>query len=123
MRKFLGISLVVLFAALTAWHFVRKTAPHTLPQLASGALRQDVYVWQRKRGTELKTSISAAAPQVAEFVFLASELSWDQHTLRRVDFSVADCAKRGAGRGVGLAFRVGPLPKHPTSDDDRQMIA
>jgi hypothetical protein len=92
------------------------------PSSAGSALDQDVYVWQRRRTAGLRNTVAAASGDIHEFVFLATEISWDHGSLRQVDFPVAPTAA-GAGRNrIGLAIRLGPLPRHATPEQQRQMI-
>jgi len=75
-------------------------------QRTIGPLPQEVYVWQRSWGPEVRHSLRQA-PDLARFVILAAEvdLSTDPPRVSRATYDAE--ALKAAGRPVGLAVRIG----------------
>src|SRR6266496_649448 len=101
------VVLSVLFsaavAAIVAWLFVSRSAPHV-----SGPLRHEVYVWQRAWTDPVRNAVAQHATNFASLVVLKAEVSWKdkQPQVARVSPDYATLA--ATHQPVGLALRIGP---------------
>jgi hypothetical protein len=92
---------------------------------AAAGWRQDVYVWQRAPGEELRGALDASRDLVDGFCPLAAELKWATDGRAEVFSTPLDHeALKATGRAVGLVIRIGPFAGPFARDDERaRMIA
>ena len=81
--------------------------PQCVVERTSGALRQDVYVWQRSWNEH----VVKAVKDTGEFdvcCVLAAEVSWDGSRPKVVRVQVDYAALKAGGKRVGIGLRIGP---------------
>lgn len=83
---------------------------------SSGALRQEVYVWQRAWIPPVREAVARRATNFSNLVALRAEVSWKagQPRLARATVDYETLAK--AGRPAGIALRIGPFSGPFASD-------
>jgi hypothetical protein len=92
--------------------------PRPVPR-ASGPLPQDAYVWQRAWNEPVLAAVRQHAPQFAEVVALAAEVTWQKGEPNVFRVPLNYDALRSSGRPVGLALRIGPYAGPFAADDAR----
>ncbi len=110
MQKRLGMrgpALVLLvLAGIVAWRL--WPLPQKVPQI-HGAMRQEVYIWQRAWTDDLKNAIQQHGNAFERVVVLGAQVSWDLPAKPRVMRVAVDWARlRESAKQVGAAIRVGP---------------
>lgn len=87
---------------------------------ASPAWRQDVYVWQRAPGEELRRALEESRDVVDGIYPLAAELKWTEDGRAEVFRTPLDIeALKATGRAAGLVIRIGPFGGPFSRDDER----
>ncbi len=84
---------------------------------ASGAMRQDAYVWQRAWTQPVRDAVSAHATNFSELVLLRGEITWSGSKPELVRVGVDKSLLADMKRPVGLALRVGTYPGPFTTND------
>jgi hypothetical protein len=79
-------------------------------QPVSGAFAHSVYIWQRDWGEHVKSAAVKASAQVAGFVVLAGEISWNGLEMKFVSVPIDHQLLTGMKKPIGLALRIGPYP-------------
>lgn len=87
------------------------------PAVASGALPQEAYLWQREWGHRVEGAIDLAPPEIGGFVVLAAEATLKPPFPRTWRAQYDAGALKAGGRPVGLALRLGAYPGPFRADD------
>lgn len=126
--------LIAALAAVTAWWFCFRPAPHV-----NGPLRHEVYVWQRAWTEPVRNAVAQHATNFSSLTLLKAEVSWkdkqpqvvrvpvDYATLAAVrvgnhsanglaDLPVGQAARQ-RGPTIGFALRIGPYAGPFTTND------
>ncbi len=96
---------------LLAWLALLVAAP------GLQAFTQELYVWQRRSGSEVTAALRAFAPRCQGFNVLAAEVSWRDERPQTVRTAPDFAALAALGRPVGLSLRVGAHPGPFAADD------
>jgi hypothetical protein len=111
--------VIVVGVGLLGWALAGK---HRGPR-ASGAIRQQAYVWQRDWNSNVVQAVDARGPRFDRLVVLAAEIRWrkGEPDVTRVALPWEALAK--GGRPVGVAVRVGAYSgPFSTSDDAANLL-
>lgn len=84
-----------------------------LPWMASGALPQQAYVWQRAWGAPVEQAVREAREDVSGLIVLGAEARWQEDLLRVVQVPFHGEVLARSGLPIGIALRIherrGPL--------------
>src|SRR5262245_18943361 len=108
----------ILIAALSGLFMAVLFWPRAVAR-TRGALRNDVYIWQRAWTEALDLAVAEHATPFTELVALKAEVRWQNRQPRVTRVSLDYSALRSAGRPVGLALRIGPYSGPFIRDDER----
>jgi len=79
-------------------------------QSISGPFAHSVYIWQRDWGDHVKNAAMKASPQIAGFIALAGEISWNGQEMKFVSVPIDHQLLTETTKPTGLALRIGPYP-------------
>lgn len=95
-------------------HFHRNVhVPNQFPT-KSGALPQDVYVWQRDWSPAVREAVADESGHFRRFVILAAEISPRSPSGRVAEINPDYAGVAKSVREIGLAIRIAPLPLKDT---------
>jgi hypothetical protein len=107
-RRKVAIPIAVSIAIVAAGWWIERHRVQPTP--APAVWSQDAYVWQRDWSAAVRESVRSQGPEFRSLFVLAGEISWPTPEGRvteiRPDYRAA--ARDGA---VGIAVRIGPLPR------------
>lgn len=114
-RVMTAASALVLCAAVLLVHACYRE--HSMKERGR-ALDHSFYIWQRSWSDALTDAVDTARPYSSEFVVLAAEIAWRGSAPGVFKPAIRYDGLRKAGRPVGLAVRIGPIPKNYRLEGD-----
>ena len=115
MKRQIKIATVIMIAAnvlVAMLFFFFRDGPR-----ATGALRQDVYVWQRAWTQPVRDAVAAHATNFSEVVPLRAEISWADSKPQMIRVALDKSLLAETHTRIGLALRIGTYPGPFTTND------
>ena len=115
MNRRIKIATVILIAAnvvVAVFFFFFRDGPR-----ATGAMRHDIYVWQRAWTQPVRDAIAAHATNFSEVVPLRAEISWADSKPQMIRVAMDKSLLAETHTPIGLALRIGTYPGPFTTND------